>query len=328
MKIAIITDRYNPQINGVVTIVNNLEIEFKKMNIDYKIFSTYDCSFVNVPFYKQIQIAINPWVLKKEFKKYSPDVVIIMTESTLGQYFKKICLKNDIKFITFYNTNFHLYVHKILRNVILNLIKNFHKDSLEVYTVSNSSKIFLESLGIKNVSIFNVGVDRKIFKAAIVNKSTDRKYLMYVGRVSREKNIEDFLNLKLDYNHAKIIVGDGPLLEYFRKKYPDTMFTGEINHKNLAVFYNIADVLVFPSKTDTLGMVMIEAMACGTPIAAYDCDGPRDIVVNNVNGFMSDDLAFSIEKALLIDRKKCLEYSKKYTWGKSCKALIKDLHLM
>jgi glycosyltransferase involved in cell wall biosynthesis len=326
-RIAIITDRYNPQINGVVTIVNNIEKEFIKSKIDYKIFSTYDCKNIDIPFYKQIQIGLNPWKLKKDFLSYSPDIVIIMTEATLGQYFKKLCVKNKIKFVTFYNTNFHLYVNKKIGNVILKFIRNFHKKSSRIYTVSESSKRFLESVGFENVAIFNVGVDSSVFRPKNNHPKTAFKRLTYVGRISREKNITAFLDLEENELYKKIVVGDGPLLETYKEKYPDVMFVGPVEHEKLGEIYNNTDVFVFPSKTDTLGMVMIESIACGTPVAAFPCSGPADVVVNGVNGFLNDDLNRAIELSLSIDRKKCAASAKKYSWKKSCKALIKDLEL-
>jgi glycosyltransferase involved in cell wall biosynthesis len=157
------------------------------------------------------------------------------------------------------------------------------------------------------------GVDRDVFYPGYRDREDDVKVLLCVARVSKEKNLEDFFELQYPKSR-KIMVGDGPMLEKYRKQYPDVEFVGFKTGKELAAYYANADVFVFPSRWETFGIVMIEAMACGTPVAAYPCQGPEDVVEQSVTGYLDNDLATAVHRCIGLNRDKVLAGSQHWTW--------------
>jgi glycosyltransferase involved in cell wall biosynthesis len=164
-----------------------------------------------------------------------------------------------------------------------------------------------------NIISWTRGVDREIFKPSHRHDNINGKYLLCVSRVSKEKNLEDFFEIKYP-GYLKIMVGDGPMLETYKKKYSDVHFTGFKTGVDLARYYANAEVFVFPSKWETFGIVMLEAMACGTPVAAFPCDGPKDVIEQGVTGFMNESLSFAIDSCLQLNRESIHKGSSKWSW--------------
>ncbi|NBP04267.1 MAG: glycosyltransferase family 1 protein, partial [Proteobacteria bacterium] len=216
-----------------------------------------------------------------------------------------------------YHTKFPEGLHTLLgipESITWRYIRWFHKHTGRVLTTTQSMVEQLESKGLRgNIIPWTRGVDRSIFNDSLRNKSNKDINLVCVSRVSKEKNLDDFCSL--NYYHAKkILVGDGPYREELEKKYPDVEFVGFKTGNDLAYYFSNADVFVFPSRWETFGIVMIEAMACGTPVAAYPCQGPQDVVEQGVTGFLRNDLKLAITECLTLERQIVKEKSKKWSW--------------
>jgi glycosyltransferase involved in cell wall biosynthesis len=220
---------------------------------------------------------------------------------------------------TAYHTKFPEGLRKLFgipESLTWRFVRWFHKHSGKVLTTTDSMVAELKAHGFSGEVIpWTRGVDRDIFYPR--KRESDPKYILVcVARVSKEKNLEDFF--ELDYPGArKIMVGDGPMLETYKKKYPDVEFVGFKTGPDLAYYYNLADVFVFPSQWETFGIVMIEAMACGTPVAAYPCQGPEDVIDEGVTGCMNDDLKQAVKDALMLDRTKVWQGSGRWTWDRA-----------
>lgn len=263
-------------------------------------------------------------------KNQNPDAIHIATEGPLGLVARLYCRRNNIPFTTSYHTKFPEYVQartRIPTSWTYAFMRWMHKDSNNVLVTSPSMKKELQANGFKNVEVWGRGVNTTLFHpskrdGAIVNKYESPK-MLYVGRVSIEKNLEAFF--KVDTPGTKIVVGDGPLLEQYKRDYPDIIFVGAKVGEDLARYYASADVFVFPSKTDTFGIVMLEALASGTPIAAYPVTGPIDVVTNSMDGFLNDDIQKAITEALKCDRITIRQRSLKYKWSECAKVFVDNL---
>ena len=197
----------------------------------------------------------------------------------------------------------------------------FHNAACVTFVNTPSHKKELEEIGIKKLALWSRGIDENIFFPT--PNDSNNSYYLYVGRVSKEKNLESFLSLELD--KKKVVVGDGPSLKSLKKKYPDVEFLGYKFGRELAEIYSNACVKVFPSRTDTFGIVIIEANACGTPVAGYPVTGPIDVVKNGENGYLNKDLHQAIKQAQKIDPKSCIAYSKKYSWDEVASNFISSV---
>lgn len=331
-KICIVSDTSSPHINGVVTTIENLIENLKMRNyevlfINQKMFKT-----IRVPFYKEIDVSVNPWLVEKYLKDFKPDYVHIATEFGLGFFSARYCIKNNIPYTSSFHTNWPDYVKTIFKNIpeelILLYLKFIHNNSKKILVTNNAMKNYLENKGFKNLMVWSRGVDRNIFNInRRKNLNFEKPIFLNVGRISKEKNLEDFLNL--DLKGTKIIVGDGPMLEKYKTKYSDknVVFLGPKKGVELAEIYASSDIFVFPSRTDTFGMVLIEAISCGSPVAAYPVTGPSEIVVNGLNGFLDENLKNACEKCLeLCDKRvQIYESSKKWCWKNTTDIFVDSL---
>jgi glycosyltransferase involved in cell wall biosynthesis len=319
--ILVITDNLPEQINGVVTTYKNIEAcafldNYRVVYITPRDFRYFDC-----PRYNEVKIAY-PRAMGKKIKEISPDYIHIATEGPIGLWARKYLSKHGIRHNTAYHTKFPEGLKKLVgipETITWRFVRWFHKHSGKVLTTTDSMVQELEAHGFKGEVIpWTRGVDRKIFDPAL-REDFPARYLLCVSRVSKEKNLEEFL--KLDYpGYQKIMVGDGPMLETYKNQYPDVTFTGFKTGVDLARYYANAEVFVFPSKWETFGIVMIEAMACGTPVAAYNCQGPKDVIDQGVTGFMvgeSEGLAVAVDKCLKIDRADVYRASQRWSWQRA-----------
>ena len=314
-KILIITDNLPDQINGVVTTYKNIETMaiLDGYTVDYINPSRF--RYVDCPGYNEVKLTF-PWRMGEEIKKINPDYIHIATEGPLGLWARAYLAKHNIRHNTAYHTKFPEGLAKLFgipESLTWRYVRWFHKHSGKVLTTTDTMKRDLLAHKFDdNIVSWTRGVDREIFNPSHRVKTTS-KYLLCVSRVSKEKNLEEFF--ELDYpGYLKVMVGDGPMLETYKKKYSDVHFTGFKTGIDLARYYANAEVFVFPSQWETFGIVMIEAMACGTPVAAFPCDGPKDVIEQGVTGFMNENLEDAVTACLQLNRDKVLKGSQRWSW--------------
>jgi len=273
-----------------------------------------------LPTYPDIPLALFPYArLKDTLDRFRPDAIHLSTEGPLGWAGRRYCLRRNFPYTTTYHTRFPEYV-RLRAPIPLTLsyafVRAFHKRAAQTMVATASMKAALEAHGFKNLVYWSRGVDLERF-TPVDEPVMDlpRPIALYFGRVAVEKNIEAFLDLDLD--GTKVVIGDGPALKELRENYPEVCFLGYRENGDLARHLASADVMVFPSRTDTFGLVMLEAMACGVPVAAYPVEGPLDIVENGVNGWLDEELGIAVANALKVDRAGCRTFAEGYSW-ESC----------
>ena len=318
--ILIVTDNLPEQINGVVTTYKNIEAcaildNYRVVYIDPGRFRHVDC-----PGYNEVKITLTrKSTVGKIFEEINPDHIHIATEGPLGLCARQYLDQHNYRYNTAYHTKFPEGIRKLFgipEALTWPLVRWFHKHSGKVLTTTDSMVAELQAHGFDGeVVSWTRGVDRGIFKPDL-RVETVSKYLLCVSRVSKEKNLEKFF--ELDYpGYLKIMVGDGPMLETYQKQYPDVHFTGYKTGIDLARYYANAEVFVFPSKWETFGIVMIEAMACGTPVAAYPVQGPLDVVDQAVTGFVNEDLKSAVDGCLQLNRDSVYRGSLRWSWERA-----------
>jgi glycosyltransferase involved in cell wall biosynthesis len=315
--ILIITDNLPEQINGVVTTYKNIEACAILDNYRVVYITPGDFGYFNCPGYNEVKIAY-PRKMGKKIEEISPDYIHIATEGPIGLWARKYLSKHNIRHNTAYHTKFPEGLKKLFgipESFTWRFVKWFHKHSGKVLTTTDSMVAELRAHGFDGELVsWTRGVDRNIFFPCDTT-SEKRPVLVCVARVSKEKNLEDFF--ELDYPGHKIMVGDGPMLEKYKTEYPSVEFVGFKTGRDLAQYYQMADVFVFPSRWETFGIVMIEAMACGTPVAAYPCQGPEDVIDEGITGCLNDDLKQAVKDALMLDRQRVWEGSSRWSWEKA-----------
>lgn len=326
MKIVIITDAWEPQVNGVVRTLKQTRKHLIELGHDVHLITPEQFKTVPCPTYPSIPLSLFPGrKVSKLLDSYQANAVHIATEGPLGMAARRWCIKNDVQFTTSYHTQFPEYVRLRLPIPLswsYAWFRRFHGRAVHTLVPTASQKQRLITHGFKNVEVWGRGVDTDIFTPDNPKQlGLKGPVFMNMGRVAIEKNIEAFLQLDIEGN--KIVVGDGPDLEHLQQKYPDVIFTGAKFGRELASYVAAADVFVFPSKTDTFGLVLLEAMACGVPIAAYPVTGPADIVQQGVTGFLDDDLTTAAKKALTLSTDDCIEYAKNHSWM-ACTRVFSD----
>jgi glycosyltransferase involved in cell wall biosynthesis len=327
-KILIITDNLPDQINGVVTTYKNIEACAIRdgYTVDYLDPSRF--RYIDCPRYNEVKITF-PWAVGKKIKAINPDYIHIATEGPLGLWARAYLSKCNIRHNTAYHTKFPEGLKTLFgipEFITWRFVKWFHKHSGKVLTTTDTMVKDLKDHGFDgDVVPWTRGVDREIFNPSYRGETVAGKpILVCVARVSKEKNLEQFF--EMEYPGAtKIMVGDGPMLETYKKQYPDVIFTGFKTGKSLAEYYANADVFVFPSRWETFGIVMIEAMACGTPVAAFPCDGPKDVIDNGITGYMDENLADAVFMCMQLDRERVLEGSQRWTWDNAWKIFKQNL---
>jgi len=306
LKVLIVTDAWAPQLNGVVRTLEMLGHELRLLGHEVR-YATPEGRFtLPLPTYPEIRLAIFPRKgLERTFREYAPDAVHIATEGTMGMSARAICLKHGIAFTTSFHTRFPEYVKAripiIPQSVVYRWLRWFHGPATAMMVATPSLKRELESHGFRNLRIWSRGVDVDKFRHIDdAHLPFPRPVWIYVGRVAVEKNIEAFLSL--DLPGTKVIIGDGPARSSLMRRYPDAKFLGPMTGEALVRAYSSSDVFVFPSRTDTFGLVMLEAMACGLPVAAYPVQGPTDAVGGAAAAILDEDLKAACLGALAIGR--------------------------
>lgn len=314
-KILIITDNLPSQINGVVTTYTNIEPYAVADGYSVEYIHPGQFRHINCPKYNEVKLAY-PFGLAEKIAQINPDFIHIATEGPVGVFARKYLTKNKYRYTSAYHTKFPEGLHALLGVptwVTWPAVKWFHKNSNKVLTTTTSMVEQLKAHGFgNNVVSWTRGVDRTIFSPGKEHTELSGPVLVCVSRISVEKNLTAFF--ELSYPGTKIMVGDGPMLESYREKYSDVIFVGAKRGTELAYYYNVADCFVFPSRWDTFGLVMIEAQACGTPVAAFPVQGPLDVIEQGVSGYMHDNLEIAIEQCLALDRLAVYQSSLKWSW--------------
>ena len=314
--------------NGVVRTLSKTVENLRAMGHIVEVIAPSDGYWtMALPTYNDIRLA--PFAkpdVERRIVNFSPEAIHIATEGPLGQAARSLCLKWGMPFTTSYHTKFPEYIKARFPFVPLSVpykfVRNFHNSGGRVMVTTPSMVEFLDQRGFKNLAAWARGVDLDIFNPSQraskdneledVYKDLPRPIFVNVGRIAVEKNIEAFL--ELDLPGSKVIVGHGPQEDALKKKYPDAHFMGSKFGDELARYFADADVFVFPSKTDTFGLVIIEAMATGTPVAAYPVTGPIDIVPGSGGGILDDDLKAACLAALACSRDAAATHAQKYSW--------------
>ena len=325
-KILIITDNLPEQINGVVTTYKNIEACAVLDSYHVVYITPGDFRYFDCPGYHEVKIA-HPRKMGKKIEAIGADYIHIATEGPLGLSARKYLSKHNFRYNTAYHTKFPEGLRALFgipEAVTWPLVRWFHKHSGKVLTTTETMVAELRAHGFDgDVIPWTRGVDRKIFNPSHRVETTS-KYIVCVSRVSKEKNLEAFL--EMDYSgYLKVMVGDGPMLETYRKQYPDVHFTGFKTGEDLARYYANAEVFVFPSKWETFGIVMIEAMACGTPVAAYPVPGPEDVIDEGITGCLNIDLKQAVTDCLFLPRRKVSEGSYRWSWENAWKIFRDNL---
>jgi len=328
MKILIVTDAWSPQVNGVVRTLQSVRAELETMGHEVAVISPDQFRSIPCPTYPEIRLALTGSVGRR-VREAGADAIHIATEGPLGLAARSYCLKHHLPFTTAYHTQFPEYVSKRTRlpaRWFWRYIRWFHAGSKAVMVSTPTVERQLHDNCIPHTRHWGRGVDLGCFTAEGPRhpafESLPHPIQLYVGRVAVEKNIEAFLQCR--HPGTKVVVGDGPGLEALKLRYPDVRFLGKLTGAGLASAYRSADVFVFPSRTDTFGLVLIEALAAGTPVAAYPVQGPIDVLTEEV-GSMDEDLDCAIARALTRDRGACIEYAGHFGWDRSARQFLEGL---
>ncbi len=330
MRIAIVTDAWTPQVNGVVRTLQSVRSELVRMGHDVLIVSPDQYSSLPCPTYPEIRLAIaSTRSVGDRIASFGAEAVHLATEGPLCLAARRWCLKRGRPFTTAYHTQFPEYVAQrtgVPAAWFWRYIRWFHAPAEAVMVSTPSIRRTLQAHGVEHVKPWGRGVDLKVFTPDAPPPSLfadlPRPIQLYVGRVALEKNIAAFLDTA--HFGSKVVVGDGPARADLERRYPGVHFLGSLTGRKLAGAYAGADVFVFPSKTDTFGLVMIEALACGTPVAAYPVSGPVDVLAPQ-GGAMREDLETAIREALTFDRAACAAYARGFSWEASARQFVEAL---
>jgi glycosyltransferase involved in cell wall biosynthesis len=320
LKITIATDAWDPQTNGVVTTLKATIDGLTRLGHEVRVISPQGLLSIPAPSYPEIRLAIAPgFAIAREIKSFRPHALHIATEGPIGMAARRYCRRHHLPFTTSYHTRYPEYLNArwpIPVSVSYAWLRRFHGAAARTFVASNSLRKQLSDRGFEHLHTWQRGVDLGLFRP-MTGKPAEldglpRPVMAYMGRVAVEKNIDAFLRLELP--GTKLIIGNGPAREELAARYPAALFIGYRFGDELATMLSAADVFVFPSLTDTFGLAMIEALACGLPVAAFPVTGPVDVIEPGVTGFLNEDLGAAIQSALQLDRRVCAERARSFTW--------------
>jgi glycosyltransferase involved in cell wall biosynthesis len=328
MRIAIATDAWRPQVNGVVETLATTIKMLERMGHRVLVIEPSSFTSIPCPTYPEIQLSLLPYRrVDSLLVNFAPEAIHIATEGPLGSATRRWCLRHSAPFTTSYHSQFPEYLRArapIPLAFSYALLRRFHGAAARTMTATPTLQQRLTSRGFQNLTRWSRGVDLELFHPQRKDYlAFARPISMYVGRVSVEKNIEAFL--QADIPGTKVIVGDGPLRTVLQAKYPQAVFAGYQFGADLAAYVASADVFVFPSRTDTFGLVLLEAMACGVPVAAYPVMGPIDVVQNGVSGVLNEDLACAAREALTLSPDACRLHAARYSWAAATEQFLGNL---
>ena len=330
MKILVATDAWHPQVNGVVRTLSQVAQEASVLGADLEFLSPAGFRTLPMPGYSEIRLALTgPGDIERRLDRTRADCVHIATEGPIGHAVRRVCIKRDMPFTTSFHTRFPDYLASRLpmperwtTDLAWAWLRRFHAPSAAVLAATPTLRQELIDRGFNNVKLWSRGVDAQLFRPERrAELDLPRPIFLTVGRVAVEKNLEEFL--KLDLPGTKLVVGDGPAREHLSRAYPGVVFVGAKQGEELANIYASADVFVFPSRTDTFGLVLLEASASGVPVAAFPAAAPRDVIGNAAVGVLDEDLRRACLGALELDRAACRDFAERLTW-KACAQTFLD----
>lgn len=331
MRIAIATDAWFPQVNGVVRTLAATVAELDRRGYEVELVTPERFLTVPMPGYSAIRLALAPRMgVRRMLDAFVPDIVHISTEGPIGWAARGWCQSRGVPFTTAFHTRFPDYAAVrtgISAEAFWPIMRRFHAQSRAVMVATQSLEDELRERGFRSTRRWSRGIDQWIFRPdgeqhpALAH--LPRPILLNVGRVAAEKNLEAFL--AADMPGTKVVVGDGPALAELRARYPEAVFVGALSGEDLAAAYRTADCFVFPSRTDTFGLVVIEALSCGVPVAAYPVTGPRDIIGEAPVGGLDEDLSNAVAKALKADREACAAHGAEFSWERATDQFLEAL---
>jgi 1,2-diacylglycerol 3-alpha-glucosyltransferase/glucuronosyltransferase len=325
MRVLIATDAWHPQVNGVVRTLSSLAQSAQKLGAEITFLSPERFATVPVPTYSELRLALpSPRAIARRIEEANPDAIHIATEGTIGHMVRAYCRRHRRPFTTSYTTRFPEYISArvpIPERWIYAALRRFHAGATVTMVATPSLMFELAQRGFGNLGIWTRGVDTGLFRPErAIALDFPRPIFLNVGRVAVEKNLEAFLSL--DLPGTKVIIGSGPQEAELKARFPAAKFLGMLEHENLAAHVAAADVFVFPSVTDTFGVVQLEALACGVPIAAFPVTGPKDVVAGNPIGVLNQDLRQACLDALQVSRSACREFALGRSWDISARQFV------
>lgn len=329
MRIAVVTDAWEPQVNGVVNTLKATVACLRSMDHEVLTLTPEGMNTFPCPTYPDIRLAYKPYNrVASKLELFAPDCIHIATEGPMGLAARRYCLRRGLAFTTAYHTRFPEYVHartRIPLSWTYRWLRWFHGPSKAIMVPTPRVKQALEERGFHRLGLWGRGVDTEHFAPGERDASCIKNPLfLYVGRLAVEKNVEAFL--EIDLPGTKWLIGDGPQRDELERKYPTARFLGAKPNDQLAGYYNCADVFVFPSMTDTFGLVLVEAMACGVPVAAYPVEGPIDVVAQGKSGSLHDDLRRACFEALTLSRADVRQHALGFSWEAATQQFLQNLH--
>lgn len=329
MRILLVTDAWMPQVNGVVRTLARTRDTLEALGHEVVVLSPQGNATLPCPGYSEIRLTLRPFrAVRRLFERERAfDAIHLATEGPLGWAARRWCRRAGLAFTTSYHTRFPEYLR--LRAPVplawsYAVLRRFHGAAARTFVRTGTQRRLLAERGFDDLAVWPGAVDTAQFhpreKDAL---DLPRPIAMYMGRVSPEKNLEAFLDL--DLPGSRVVVGGGPALERLRRRYPDVHFLGYRHGEALAATLASADVFVFPSRTDTLGLVILEAMACGVPVAAFPVPGPQDLIIDGANGAMNENLAEAVYRALAVAPEDCVEHAAQYSWERSTGRFLERL---
>jgi glycosyltransferase involved in cell wall biosynthesis len=331
VRIALISDAWHPQINGVVTTLTNTVAALKKLGHDVELITPDHFKTYPWPGYPDVGMAFlcGP-KLRPIIKAFKPDAIHLVTEGSIGYAARRYCREFGYRYTSSYLSQFPDYFKLRIgfpKTISETYLRWFHSESAHVMVATASLEAEMRQKGYQRLVRWSRGVDAELFRPRPKDFIQDqRPIFMFTGRVAIEKNIEAFLKLNLP--GTKYVIGDGPQKEVLATKYPAVHFTGYQNGENLARLVAAADVFVFPSRTDTFGVVLLEALACGVPVAAYPVKTCQDVILDAQVGILDDDLNAAALAALTLNPQACRNYALGYTWEKCTQQFVDNLVLI
>lgn len=325
----IVSDAWHPQINGVVRTLEWMVREAPKFGVDLQVLGPARFRTMPMPSYPEIRLALaHPRSIRRAIRAEAPQAIHIATEGPLGSVARRFCIKHGLGFTTSYHTRFPEYLAARLpvpESWSYAHMRRFHNAATACMVATPSLDEELAAKGFKNLVRWSRGVDlERYFPRPAVKLPYPGPIFVYVGRVAVEKNLEAFLDL--DLPGTKLIVGGGPALESLKARYSQAVFVGPKVGEELAEYYAGSDVFVFPSRTDTFGIVLLEAAASGLPVAAFPVTGPKDVITDPKVGVLREDLQAACLAALDLKREDCAAFAQNHSWHESAKAFFTHLY--
>ena len=332
-KLLIVTDAWPPQVSGVVTALKQFQEKLEKRGVSVTVVHPgLFARRIPFPLYPEVHIPFFPGRKMRElFATERPDYVHIAVEGPIGLAARKVCVENGIHFTTAYHSDFPRYLEHyvtlgtLLAPIALKYLRWFHSAGTKLFASNTDLAAMLTREGYRNIAITPLGVDVDRFvrdesRIPAAGQKLQHPVFVYFGRLAPEKNIEEFLGLGLP--GTKLVIGDGPARDELESAFPDAVFVGYKKGQELVDWLSVCDVFVFPSRTETFGLAVVEALACGIPVATHKCLGPRDIITDGVDGKFGEDLREAALSCLTLSREKCREKALAFSWEKAAETFL------